>query len=328
MQNFSVTGINHKYAPLEVREVLAIADESLPIALRALRENHAVEQAMILSTCNRIEIICHASCPAMKDRVCDYLSAYHHVDRSFFEEYVYYHQGIDAVRHIFNVASGLDSMVLGETEILGQLKKAYLASSSEGATGRALNECMHAAFALAKKIHADTEISKGKLSVASVAVTFVKRVFDDLSRKTAMLVGLGETGRLLLTHLREVGIGHMIIVNRTLEHATNVAKTFNADAVPLELLEDYLARADIVISQTSAPTTIVSRAHVENALKRRHGKPMLLIDLAVPRDIQADVEELEGAYLYDIDDLEQVVAEAAEARTQEYERCQKLVDER
>lgn len=327
MDGFCVTGINHKYAPLEIREVLAFPDAAVPAALRALREQHEVAHAVILSTCNRVEILTYAPHADTPLRIRDFLSAHHHLSPDFFAEYLYCHRGMDAVRHVLRVAASLDSLVVGETQILHQMKQAWQISHAEDAAGRILTGLMQTAFTAAKRVHSATSISKGQISVASVAVSFIRRIFDAIEHKTVLLIGAGETGQLALRHLHDAGVGRVIVANRTLERARDLANVYGGDAIPLELLNDYLPRADIVVSQTSATEVIVGSEQVRAAMRARGHAPMLLIDLAVPRDIHASVAELDGVYLYDIDDLEQAAANAGESRLKEIERADRILVE-
>lgn len=325
MDRFAVTGISHKFAPIEVRELLAFPAESLPKAFRLLRDEFGVEQSVIVSTCNRVEIITFSDHTDIQPVIADFLAKFHRVRHETFQPHLYSHAGEAAVEHLLKVAASLDSLVLGETQILAQIKDAYAIAASEGATGKALNGLLHRAFSVAKDIHSQTAISRGRLSIASVAVDLIKRTFDDLDRRAVLLVGLGEMGELTLRHLREAGVGTVIVANRTHQRALDMAKTIDGEAIPLTLLADYLHRADIVVSQTAAPGIVISREMVARAMKQRGGRSMFLVDLAVPRDIHPEADLIEGVYRYEIDDLQRVVAEASEARTQEVARALELV---
>ncbi|MCA8938674.1 MAG: glutamyl-tRNA reductase, partial [Planctomycetes bacterium] len=304
MERFIVTGLNHKFAPIEIRECLAFADQALPMALRSLREDFGVPQAVILSTCNRVEIIAFGKDRECAKRVRGFLSDFHHVEESFFSDHLYEHRGEDAVKHLFRVSSSLDSLVLGEYQILSQLKTAYQIATQEGTCGKAINALMQRAFALAKEVRARTAIGAGQLSVASVAVGFIKRTFENLAEKTVLLLGAGETAQITLRHLREAGVQDVIIANRTLEKAKELAEIFGGAAIPLDLVADYLPKADIVVSQTGATQPIITKKMVAKALKYRASGSLFFVDLAVPRDIATDVDRLDGVYRYDVDDLE------------------------
>lgn len=325
MHRFAVTGISHKFAPVEVRELLAFSGDSLPKALRQLRESSGVGQAVIVSTCNRVEIVTYCDVPEVHQVLARFLGDYHRVKAETFLPHLYSYTGEAAVEHVLKVACSLDSLVLGETQILAQIKDAYAVAAAEGATGKALNGLMHKAFAVAKEVHSQTGLSRGKLSIASVAVDLIRRTFDDLGKRTALLVGMGEMGELTLRHLREAGVGGVIVANRTHQRAVDMAKTIGGEAIPLDLLGDYLPRADIVVSQTAAPGIVISRAMVESAMRARGHRSLFLVDLAVPRDIHPEADRIEGVYRYEVDDLQRVVAEASEARTKEVTQALRIV---
>ncbi len=325
MQRFVVLGINHKFAPLEVRERLAYPDRRIPAALKTIRERADCEEAVLISTCNRVEVYAFTEGDDARERLLRGLAADHSMKPEFLEQYCYFHRGRDAVEHLIRVAGGLDSLVLGETQILSQVKKSYLLAQSENATGKALNGLFHRAFQAAKRLHTETGIGEGQLSVSATAVRFVKRVFEDLGDKTALLIGVGEVGELTLTYLREAGIGRVIVVSRNLERAKEAAARFQGDAVPFDLLQDYLPAAHVVISQTAAEGRILERKHFKDSQKKRGYSSVFVLDLAVPRDIAEDVGELEGVFLYNVDDLEQVVAEHAMERSRELENCRVIV---
>ena len=325
MHRIVVLGINHKFAPLEVRERLAYPDRRIPGALKTIREKAACEEAVLISTCNRVEVYAFTDGDDARERLLRGLAADHGMKPEYLEQYCYFHRGREAVEHLIRVAGGLDSLVLGETQILSQIKKAYLLAQSENSSGKALNGLFHRAFQSAKRLHSETGISEGQLSVSAIAVRFVKRVFEDLGDKTAMLIGVGEVGELTLTYLREAGIGRVIVVSRNLERAREAAARFNGDAVPFELLQDYLPAAHIVVSQTSSETRILERKHFQKSQKKRGYASVFALDLAVPRDIAEDVGELEGIYLYNVDDLEHVVAEHTMERSRELEQCRVII---
>lgn len=326
MPQFAVTGISHKFTPVEVRELLAFQGETLPRALRELREQHGIAQAVILSTCNRVEIVTWSDHPNVHQEVVRFLSDFHRVSPETFSSHIYSHSGAEAVDHVLRVAASLDSLVLGETQILAQIKDAYSVAAAEGATGKALNALMHRAFSVAKEVHSQTALSRGRLSVASVAVDLIRRTFEDLQRRTVLLIGLGEMGELTLRHLRDAGVGNVIIANRTHQRAIDMAQSWNGEAIPLSLLDDYLHRADIVVSQTASPGFIVTPDLISKAMRRRAYRPMFLVDLAVPRDIHPEADRIDGVYRYEVDDLQRVVAEASEARAAEVARAVELIE--
>ncbi|MCA8911097.1 MAG: glutamyl-tRNA reductase [Planctomycetes bacterium] len=327
MQRFVVLGINHKFAPLEVRERLAYPDRRIPAALKTIRERSDCDEAVLLSTCNRVEVYAFTEGDDAQQRLLEGLAADHGITPDYLEQFCYFHRGKEAIEHLIRVAGGLDSLVLGETQILSQVKKAYLLAQSENATGKALNGLFHRAFQSAKRLHSETGIGDGQLSVSSIAVRFVNRVFEDLGDKTALLIGAGEVGELTLTYLRESGIGRVIVVSRNLERAKDVAGRFQGDAVPFELMHDYLPAADVVISQTAAESRILERKHFKSSQKKRGYASVFVLDLAVPRDVADDASELEGVYLYNVDDLEKVVAEHAMERSRELDHCKEIVND-
>ena len=327
MQRFVVLGINHKFAPLEVRERLAYADRRIPGALKSICENAGCDEAVLLSTCNRVEAYAFAEDVNARERMLHALAADQSLKPEYLEQYCYFHRGREAIEHLLRVAGGLDSLVLGETQILSQVKKAYLLAQSENSTGKALNGLFHRAFQTAKRLHTETGIGQGQLSTSSIAVRFINRVFEDLGDKTALLIGVGEVGELTLTYLREAGIGRVIVVSRNLERAREAASRFSGDAVPFDLLQDYLPSAHIVISQTGAEGRILERRHFQKSQKKRGYGSVFVLDLAVPRDVTEDVGELEGVFLYNIDDLEDVVADHAMERSRELEQCKAIINE-
>ena len=325
MHRFVILGINHKFAPLEVRERLAYADRRLPAALRQFKEKAGCAEVVIVSTCNRVEVYAFTEAEDAKARLLGTLADDHNLKADYLDRYCYFHRGREAVEHLMRVAGGLDSLVLGETQIRSQVKRAYLLAQSENATGKALNGLFHHVFSVVKRLHTETGISQGQLSVSSIAVRFIKRVFERLSDKTALLIGAGEVGELTLTYLKEEGIGRVIVISRTLERAVALASRFQGDAVPFDLLEDYLPAADILITQTAAEGTLIDRKMFKRAMRLRAHRSVFALDLAVPRDIHADVGRLDGVYLYNVDDLEGVVSQHAMSRSAEISRCHKII---
>lgn len=326
MQRYVVLGVSHKYAPIEVRERVSWSERTIPSVLKKLRESVGMDEAVILSTCNRTEIYAFTSLENPKDQLLDFLAREHSLQASYLESHTYFHRGGKAVEHLLRVVGGLDSLVLGETQIVNQVKQAYLVAQSENTTGKALNSVFHEAFRVAKDLRNETGISEGQLSVSAIAIQFVRRVFQSLSNKTALLIGAGDVGELTLTYLRESGIGRIFVASRTLERARALADRFHGDAVPMDLLHDYLPKSDIVISQTSADEAILTKKDINKAQRRRNWESLFLIDLAVPRDIAPSVGKLDNVYLYNVDDLESVVADHVTARSQELEVCRELVE--
>jgi glutamyl-tRNA reductase len=308
---FNILGINHKTAPVALREKVAFSEDRLATALRALRQEMGVAEALILSTCNRTEVYWSGS--ASGAELSQWLER-HHGNNLDLAASLYLHQESRAVEHAFSVASGLDSMVLGEVQILGQLKDAYRIAQESGSTGPILNKLFQAAFSAAKRIRTETRIGANAVSLASATVSLARRMFEDLSVHNALLIGAGDMNALTARHFMSAGIKRMVIANRTLERAQALAAELNAQAVSLDALDQELAQADIVISCTASPLPVISKRAVETAIRTRRRRPIFMVDMAVPRDIDAEVAELEDVYLFSIDDLQQLVDENLQQR--------------
>jgi glutamyl-tRNA reductase len=317
-----VVGINHRTAPVEVREKVVFDPSHLPNALRALASGGAREN-VIVSTCNRTELYCVAEQPAGLGA---WLENYHGVGRSL-AGCLYEWQDAAAVEHAFAVASGLDSMVLGEPQILGQLKDAYRAAQQSGTAGPLLNRLFQATFSVAKRVRTETRIGANAVSVAYAAVSLARQIFAGFSQHTALLVGAGETIALAARHLHAQGLNRMIIANRSLDRAQALAGEFNASAITLDALAHHLPEADIVVSSTASPHAVITSADVAAALAARRRRPMFMVDIAVPRDIEPAVADFEDVYLYTIDDLQGVVTQNLEAREGEARRARILIEE-
>jgi glutamyl-tRNA reductase len=307
----NILGINHKTAPVALREKVAFSDERLVAALRTLRQENGVAEAVILSTCNRTEV--YWSGPASGAEMSQWLEQ-HHGNNLDLAGSLYIHQETSAVEHAFNVASGLDSMVLGEVQILGQLKDAYRVAHETGSTGPALNKLFQAAFSAAKRVRTETRIGANAVSLASATVSLARRVYADLSAHNVLLIGAGDMNALTARHFMSAGIKRMVIANRTLGRAQALASELQAHAVTLSDLDHELAQADIVISCTASPEPLVSKRAVEAATHTRRRRPIFMVDMAVPRDIEPEVAELEDVYLFSIDDLQQLVDENIQQR--------------
>ena len=317
-------GINHKSAPVALRERLAFAPDRLGGALRDLLDGAQTREAAILSTCNRTEVYCGMT-PAGAEAVLEWLGRYHDLPVAKIEPYLYRHEERSAVKHMLRVASGLDSMVLGEPQILGQVKTAYRLASAAGTVGTLLNRLFQHAFAVAKQVRTDTRIGASPVSVAFAAVSLSRQIFADLGERTAMLIGAGETIELVARHFHEQRIGRLIVANRTLERAHALACQFDGYAVGLDEIPAHLAEADIVASSTASPGIVLQRPVVEAALSRRRRQPMFLVDIAVPRDIDPTVAELEDAYLYSVDDLQNIIQENLRSRQAAAEQAEEIV---
>jgi glutamyl-tRNA reductase len=308
---FNILGINHKTAPVALREKVAFGEDRLVAALHTLRQENGVTEAVILSTCNRTELYWSGS--ASSAELSLWLERHHGNDLDLAAS-LYVHQESRAVEHAFSVASGLDSMVLGEAQILGQLKDAYRVAQEAGSTGPALNKLFQAAFSAAKRVRTETRIGANAVSLASATVSLARRVYADLSAHNALLIGAGEMNALTARHFVSAGIKHMVIANRTLSRAQTLAGELQAHAVSLSDLDKELAEADIVISCTASPVPLITKPAVEAAIKARRRRPIFMVDMAVPRDIDPSVAELEDVYLFSIDDLQQLVDENLQQR--------------
>jgi glutamyl-tRNA reductase len=308
---FNILGINHKTAPVALREKIAFGEDRIVAALEALRRELGVSEAVILSTCNRTEV--YWAGPASGADLSQWLGR-HHGHELDLAASLYIHQESRAVEHAFSVASGLDSMVLGEAQILGQLKDAYRLAQESGNTGPALNKLFQAAFSAAKRVRSETRIGANAVSLASATVSLARRVYADLSAHTALLVGAGEMNALTARHFTSAGVKHVVIANRTVARAQALAAELNVTAVGLDSLDKELAEADIVISCTASPVPLITKAAVEAAIRARRRRPIFMVDMAVPRDIESSVAELEDVYLFSIDDLQQLVDENLQQR--------------
>lgn len=314
-----VLGLNHQTAPVDLRERAAFAGDALPRALDSLRTLPQVREAALLSTCNRTELYAMADDPQT-------LVAWLDTHAPGLSGYLYQHHDAEAVRHLFRVATGLDSMVLGEPQILGQVKDAWAVARAHGALGSGLDRLFQQTFSVAKRARTDTRVGANPVSVASTAVRLAQESFARLNESTVLLVGAGETIELAAKHLSEGRVRRLLIANRTLAHAQTLATQHGGVALPLTELDRHLAEADVVFSATAAREPVVTRVQVEQALRTRKRKPMLLFDLAVPRDIEASVAELSDAYLYTVDDLERAVEDNRRSRREAADQAEAIID--
>jgi len=323
-----VFGVNHKTAPIELRERIAISPTDLADITRALAAVPGVTEAMIVSTCNRVELITSHEAPESGGNQIDlesFLRDQFNLAPSALTGHVYQHQGKQAVRHLFRVASSLDSMVVGEPQILGQVKEAYTVARQVGTVGGQLEHLLQSAFSVAKKVRTETEIGSSSVSIASVAVELARRIFGSLNGRTVFLVGAGKMSELAARHLVQQGAGTVLVTNRTAERAHKLAEIFHGRVVPFEKIYEVAAEADIVITSTGAPHPIFRREHGQALLHRRRNKPMFFIDIAVPRDVDPAVNKLEGLFVYDIDDLQQVAAAHIAERSQHAEDAEAMI---
>ncbi|MBI2472346.1 MAG: glutamyl-tRNA reductase [Planctomycetes bacterium] len=325
-----VVGLNHKSAPIEVREKLAFNPNSINTALSLFSQKYQDQDAeiVILSTCNRVELYISSRDGAVKvEDVLSFLADFHKIDVNTFSPYMYHYNDDRAVNHLFFVTASLDSMVLGESQILSQVKEAYTTAAMEEATGKILNQLFQQALNAAKIVHTRTSIGKRKVSISSVAVEFAEKIFQDFTGKIVLVVGAGEMCELLLKHLYEEGSRTFVVANRTFERAQELASEYHGQAIKYELLGEHLEKADIVISSTSAPHYVIHADQVKEAIRHRRGNPMFLIDIAVPRDIEPEVANIDNVYLYNIDDLQSVVSQNIDERNKEVEKCRVLIEE-
>ena len=329
--NLIALGINHNSAAVEVRERVAFAPEQVGEALVDVCDAVQVQEVIILSTCNRTEL--YAIVPEgveLADKaqaLIDWMASYHHLSASELHECAYHHQQSDALRHLVQVASGLDSMVLGEPQIFGQLKSSFAVASEAGTVGPELGRIFPRIFSIAKRVRTDTAIGENPVSVAYAAVDLAGHIFSDLSACNALLVGAGETIELVARHLVDAGVSRIVIANRTLGRARELAQKFGAEAVLLAEIPEQLLDADIVITSTASQLPILGKGAVEQALKVRKHRPYLMVDVAVPRDIEPQVGELRDVYLYSVDDLREIVDENMRSRRDEARKADVIIDE-
>jgi glutamyl-tRNA reductase len=317
-------GINHKTAPVSVREQVAFDPANMSRALTDLCASAPVSEAVILSTCNRTEIY-GSSEEFRSEDVLQWLAAHHAIQEEDLAPVLYCLEQEDAVQHTMRVASGLDSLVLGEPQILGQMKSAYSVAQESGTVGSELGRLFRETFSIAKRVRTDTAIGENPVSVAFAAVRMAQHIFSDLSNSKALLIGAGETIELVARHLTQAGVSHLIVANRTLARAQHLAEEFHAEAILLEDIPQVLADADIVIASTASPLPVLGKGAVEKALKKRRHEPMFMVDIAVPRDIEEEVAELSDVYLYTVDDLRSIIEENVRSREGAARQAEELV---
>jgi len=321
---FQLIGVNHKTAPVEIRERLAIPESRLPEACKKLTEHPAIAEGMIVSTCNRVEFLANMKNGSGDLR--DFMREYFAVDPSQFENHLYEFRENEAVRHVFRVAASLDSMVVGEPQILGQVKEAYATARAVGAVRAQLDQLLTRAFAVAKRVRTETAVGSSSVSVASVAVELAKKIFGNLNGKSVYLVGAGKMSELAARHLLAHGAASIFVANRTYDRAIRLANEFNGQAIEFNRLYETCDRADIIITSTGAPHFIFRPEHGEQFMARRRNRPMFFIDIAVPRDVDPELNKLDGIFVYDIDDLQQAVASHVADRKKEAEKAEAIVN--
>ena len=321
-----VVGLSHKTAPIEVREKLNFPEATVPEALRKLMSYEGIRESLILSTCNRVEIYASVQDSARGiDRIKQFISDYHQLSREVLEQSLYVYPDAQGVRHTFRVASSLDSMVVGEAQILGQLKEAFDIALKTKTTSTILNKLTKKAISVAKRVRTETKLAEGAVSISSAAVELAKKIFGELTGKIVMLLGAGEMAELAAQHLLGNGVKNIMVANRTFERAEELAKEFKGDAIRFEHFPDAMIMADILICATGAPKYVVHREMVARALKERRNKPIFMIDISNPRNIDPEVDKVDNVYLYDIDDLQSKVDVNTEGRAKEAERAEVIV---
>ena len=328
MLDIILIGINHKTASVEVRECIAFAEDETKTALHSLVGNSFIKEALLFSTCNRVEILLVTD---NKDRAVEetkgFIAEFNKIPLEKFEDALYIHEGDDAVRHVFRVASSLDSMVVGEPQILGQVKEAYRTATDEKTSGVILNRLLHRTFFVAKRIRTETGIGDRAVSISYAAVELARKIFGVLADKTVMLIGAGEMAELAVEHLIRNKVVKVWVANRTFETGVELAKQFNGQAIRFEEIPESLKTVDIIISSTGAPDYVIQRDEVKGVLRKRRNRPLFFIDIAVPRDIDPEINRLNNTYVYDIDDLKGVIDENVEDRQKEAIKGERIVDE-
>jgi glutamyl-tRNA reductase len=326
MSEIVIVGLNHRTAPVEVRERLAFPADTVGHALRGLRERDGISEGVILSTCNRVEA-CVLSDVGYKgvELVKEFLAGFHGIPVGELSDHLYHYLGEDAVRHLFRVSSSLDSMVLGEPQILGQVKDAYGYACEFKTIGPVLDKFFTKSFSVAKRVRTETRVANSAVSVSYAAVELAKKILGDLPDKVVMLIGAGEMCELAARHLLSAGAKGILVTNRTFERAVHLAEEFDGTAVRFEELATHLKRADIILSSTGAPHFVLKKEDVEAVIRIRRNRPMFFIDMAVPRDIDPDANQIDNVYVYDIDDLNNVIETNLEERQREASLAEEIV---
>lgn len=318
-------GLNHTTAPVEIREKVAFSGEILPDVLTELKQQQGVEEVAILSTCNRTEIYCSLD-EASQPELMAWLSRFHKLKLQDIRPFLYIYPDANAVKHLLRVACGLDSMVLGEPQVLGQLKTAYKTAVSAGSIGQLLGRLFQHSFRVAKKIRTNTEIGNHPVSIAFAAVRLGQQIFGKLDDRTALLVGAGETIELTARHLQDKGLHRMIIANRTLERSQHLASEFSAYAISLEDIPNHLDEADIIITSTGSQQPLITKSMISQAVKKRKHRPIYIVDIAVPRDVDPAAGELADVYLYSVDDLQGVINDNIRNREQAAKQAEEIIE--
>jgi len=328
MSDIVIIGLNHKTAPVEIRECLAFSGPETDSALEGLRKYTAIDEVLMVSTCNRVEVLLTTkTMPAAIEAVKSFLSEFKKVDPQKFDTSLYIHNGDEAVRHIFRVSSSLDSMMVGEPQILGQIKAAYQDATRKKTTGVILNRLMHRTFFVAKRVRSETGIGDHAVSISYAAVELGRKIFGSLEGKKVLLIGAGEMAELAVEHLIRHKVGDIFVANRTFERGVALAEQFRGRPIRFEEIPTQLQQADIIIASTGAPGFVIGPEHIKGIMRGRRNRPLFFIDIAVPRDIDPQINRLPNVYVYDIDDLQGVIEENIEDRNREAIKAERIVDE-
>ena len=328
MLDIILLGVNHKTAPVALRECLAISTDETSAALKAFQNLGSIREVVLFSTCNRVEVLMVSQDKSNAvETVKSFLSQLKQLPVSEFEKSLYIHVGDDAVRHVFRVAASLDSMLVGEPQILGQIKEAYQMATQNKTSGVLLNKLLHRTFFVAKRVRTETRIGDRAVSVSYAAVELGRKIFGTFEGKKVLLIGAGEMAELAVEHLIRNNTGAILVANRTFESGMNLAKRFNGQVIRFEEIQDALGQVDIIISSTGSPNYIVTRDHVKGIIRRRRNRPLFFIDIAVPRDIDPEINRLANSYVYDIDDLKGIIDENIQDRNKEAIKGERIIDE-
>jgi glutamyl-tRNA reductase len=320
-------GANHKTAPVELREKLSFSQEETIAALELLKQDKDIKESLIFSTCNRTEILYTPDSGEKIDKIIEFIASQRDIDVSEFKNSLYIYKDDEAILHLFQVASSLDSMVIGEPQILGQIKESYRTAVDNQSSGVLLNRLMHKAFSIAKKVRKETGIGDNAVSISYAAIELANKIFSDLSQKSVMLLGAGEMAELAVEHLISNKVKNILVANRTFKNAMDLAEKFSGQAVKFEERIDALKDVDIIISSTGATEYVLTKKQVKLAMKKRHHNTLFFIDIAVPRDIDPDINTISNAYVYDIDDLKNIVESNIDQRGKETIKAQRFIEE-
>ncbi len=328
MLDIILLGINHKTAPVEVRECIAFSEDESKTALHTLLRKPFIKEALLFSTCNRVEVLLVTDKPSEAvEETKGFIAEFNKIPLVQFEDAVYIHEGDEAVRHVFRVASSLDSMVVGEPQILGQVKEAYRTATEEKTSGVILNRLLHRTFFVAKRIRTETGIGDRAVSISYAAVELCRKIFGELHGKKVLLIGAGEMAELAVEHLLRNKVANVWVANRTFESGVELAREFNGSAIRFEEIPESLKTVDIIISSTGAPDYVIQQDQVKSITRKRRNRPLFFMDIAVPRDIDPDINRLANSYVYDIDDLKGIIDENLDDRRKEAIKGERIVDE-